>query len=575
MQARQDIENRFGAEALAVIGPRIGTPPIGGSATRPADQERSRGALVAAAIGEALGAPVEERTRRWIAENHGQVNGYLVSSPETGSDTLLTLITADAILANPVEHPARFASRLLSTDVVTSGSAVNHAKSELLAGRSWWQAGLPKSAGTAGAARCVSFGLLWAGDPQRAAYEAALSTAVTHGHPAGITAAAALAAAVALAATGDGPLDGAWIEAVTDIASQFEQGAVAGKSVVDRLRILPALLGQPPESVLEIVGTGAIAIEAVPAALWCAASSGDGVASVFEAVQAGGDTDTIAAMTGACVGARLGETIWSQPMAALKGLDEVRVVADRISGFATSTGESASATSDSPVSDKGSEGDRDKPVHVWFLIDRSGSMSGLVGDVVGGFNSFVDEQRNQVGECRLTAVQFDSDNPFEVMFDAVQIASVPALDPSNYMPRGMTPLFDSLGNLIKAADRNYATLSRTEDQIVVVFTDGMENASTEWTREALFNEINQRKADGWTFVFMGANQDSYATGGRLGFDPGSVQNFRSDSLGTRASWQSVGRAVRDYRGSDSYVRQLRRSDFFDGVKEAEEDLLNR
>jgi len=503
------------------------------------------------------------------------VNGYLGSSPETGSDTLLMLITADAILADPVDHPTRFASRLLSADVVTSGRSVNHARAELQAGRPWWQACLPQSAGTAGAARSVSFGLVWAGDPQRAAYEAALSTSVTHGHPAGTTAAAALAAAVALAATGDGPLDEAWIEAVTDIASQFEQGATAGKSVVDRLRILPALLGQPPESVLAIVGTGAIAIEAVPAALWCAASSGDSAAGVFEAVRAGGDTDTIAAMAGACVGARLGETIWSQPMAALKGLDEVRVVADRISGIATSTGQSSDSTSDVPASDTGSRGDRDKPVHVWFLIDRSGSMAGLEGDVVGGFNSFVDEQRNQVGECRLTAVQFDSDNPYEVMFDAVQIASVAALDPSKYMPRGMTPLFDALGNLIKAADRNYATLSRTEDQIVVVFTDGMENASTEWTRATLFNEINQRKADGWTFVFMGANQDSYATGGRLGFDPGSTQNFRSDSHGTRASWQSVGRAVRDYRGSDSYVRQQRRGDFFDGVKEAEEDHLNR
>ena len=570
MQAGQDIANRFGPEALATIGPRIGTPPIGEATPRPADPERSRGALVGAAIGEALGAPVEERTRRWIAENHGQVTGYLVASPAIGSDTLLTLMTADAILADPVDHPARFGARLLSSSIVTTGRSVNHARGELLAGRPWWQASLPKSAGTAGAARCVSFGLIWAGDPQRAAYEAALSTSVTHGHPVGTTAAAALAAAVALAATGDGPLDGSWIEAVTDIASRFEQGAAAGKSVVDRLRVLPALIGQPAESVLAIVGTGAIAIEAVPAALWCATASGASPDGLFEAVSAGGDTDTVASMTGACLGARFGSTIWPDHMTTLGDLDEVRVVADRISAI-----RSSSVTPATPESVAGNEVDSDQPVHVWFLIDRSGSMSGLEGDVVGGFNSFVEEQRSQAGECRLTAVQFDNQNPYEVMLDAIQIGSVPDMKPSDYRPRGMTPLFDALGNLIQAADHHGEASEQPEEQIVVVFTDGMENASTTWTREALFDLIDKRKASGWTFVFMGANQDSYATGGILGFDPGSTQNFRSDSIGTRASWQSVGRAVREYRGSDSHVRQQRRGAFFDGVKEAEEDLLNR
>ena len=235
-----------------------------------------------------------------------------------------------------------------------------------------------------------------------------------------------------------------------DIAAGFEQGASPGKTVVDRLRVLPALIGQPAESVLAIVGTGAIANEAVPAALWCAASHADPVEGVLAAVSAGGDTDTIAAMAGACLGARHGEAAWPSHLTTLSGLDDVRIVADRISNQATNqdgTAVAATTASTDPADDV--------PVHVSFLIDRSGSMSGLEGDVVGGFNAFVANQRKEPGECRLTAVQFDGQDPFEVLRDAADIGSVTDLRLHDYQPRGNTPLFDALGNLIarKAASK--------------------------------------------------------------------------------------------------------------------------
>ena len=567
MQAHQDIETRFGKAAATAIAARIGSPAIGDPTPSPADPDRSRGALVGSAIGDALGEPVEERSRRWIAEHCGQISGYLVPSPKTSSDTLLTLITADSVLADPGDHPARLAARLLGADIPTRGRSVKHARAQLLAGRPWWEAALPKSAGTAGAARCAAFGLLWANDPERAAYEAALSTSLTHGHPVATTSAAAFAAAVALAATGDGPLDAAWITQVADIASKFEQGASPGKTIVDRLRVLPALIGQPAESVLAIVGTGAIANEAVPAALWCAASHADPVAGVIAAVSAGGDTDTIAAMAGACLGARNGEAAWPSHLTGLAGLDDVRVVAGRLANQAP-VAESTDTTD--PVRSG------DLPVHVSFLIDRSGSMSGLEGDVVGGFNSFVDKQRTEPGVCRLTAVQFDGDDPFEVLRDAVDINSVKGMKVAEYRPRGMTPLFDALGNMIRSAEKRLSSLGTAEDQIVVVFTDGHENASQTWTRDALFALIEEKKeAGGWTFVFMGANQDAYATGGSLGFDPGSTQRYRSDHIGTRASWNSLNTAVSGYRSSDHAEKARRRGDFFAGQKEAEEDDLNR
>ena len=216
---------------------------------------------------------------------------------------------------------------------------------------------------------------------------------------------------------------------------------------------------------------------------------------------------------------------------------------------------------------------------IWFLLDRSGSMGSVAEDVIGGFNYFLAEQATQAGECRMTVVQFDSEDPFEVIADGKKPDDVPELNDSVYQPRGLTPLYDAMGELIKRADKRIAKRAKAEksaeDQLVVVFTDGLENDSHRYDRPKVFELVKKRQDDGWAFVFMGANQDSYATGGDLGFDPGSTQQFRGDSHGTRASWQSVGRAVRDYRGSDSHVRQQRRSDFFDGVKEAEEDDLNR
>jgi Mg-chelatase subunit ChlD len=214
-------------------------------------------------------------------------------------------------------------------------------------------------------------------------------------------------------------------------------------------------------------------------------------------------------------------------------------------------------------------------LHVSFLIDRSGSMKGLVEDVVGGFNSFLDTQKKEIGDCTMTLVQFDSDDPFEVVHDAAPIGQVPDLTRHQYQPRGMTPLLDALGDLVTSVDRRLAGLGTPEDQIVVVFSDGLENASRRWTRSALFEAIEVRKATGWTFVYLGANQDSYDEAGRLGFDRTNTQNFRGDGLGTRSALRSVDRAVSDYRRAAVEEKQRRKQNLFDDLKEAEADHATR
>ena len=171
-----------------------------------------------------------------------------------------------------------------------------------------------------------------------------------------------------------------------------------------------------------------------------------------------------------------------------------------------------------------------------------------------------------------TLVQFDSNDPYEVIHDAVPIGKVPGLTPQQYRPRGATPLLDALGSLVEAADARLAGLGHDEDQIVAVFTDGLENASRRWGRAELFDVVTARKKDGWTFVFMGANQDSYEEAGRLGLDDGSVQDFRADREGVHAVFASMNRAVGEYRGAAYEQRVQRRKAFFGGTKEAEEEV---
>lgn len=568
MNPANDLDARFGSDAARRLAKLLALPPDGDASFSPAPLDRCRGAMLGLLAGETLPAIL------------------LRKKPVAGPDTHLTLIAADAVLSGAHDHPVRFAARLAARDVRGAGMAARHTQASLRKGVEWWRAGASNSAGAAAAARSSSFGLLWSEDPQRAAYEAALSATVTHGHPAAVAGAAAFAAAVALAANGKGPLDDQWLIAVADICDQYPQGDIYGDTVEDKIRSASMSLPDNLEDALNDFGGSALVTEAVPMALVCAATAPEPFTAAFrngarwDPRIAASLHPACRAMMGACIGARHGESTWTnwgevQPppgiphdmLAQVQAYDAVVATADRIAGKRVKPVERR------PKENEGEESDR--PVHVSFLIDRSGSMSGLQSDVVDGFNGFVTRQRNQPGACTLTLVQFDSNDPYEVIHDAVLVKKVPDLTPDQYEPRGATPLLDALGSLIEAADDRLGRLDYDEDQIVAVFTDGLENASRRWNRADLFDLIATRKDAGWTFVFMGANQDSYAEAGRLGMDAGSVQDFRGDKQGVHLAFGSMGRAVGEYRKGTYKERARRRKAFFAGKKEAEEDHEGR
>jgi len=131
----------------------------------------------------------------------------------------------------------------------------------------------------------------------------------------------------------------------------------------------------------------------------------------------------------------------------------------------------------------------------------------------------------------------------------------------------MTPLYDAVGLLLDRAERRGGDAA---DQLVVILTDGGENSSTTWTHHALFRRIADLRQRGWTFVFLGANQDSYEAGNLMSMPAGNVSNFRADESGVHAAYTGLDRTVSEWRGKARHERRRDADQFWGDTKEAEE-----
>jgi Mg-chelatase subunit ChlD len=209
---------------------------------------------------------------------------------------------------------------------------------------------------------------------------------------------------------------------------------------------------------------------------------------------------------------------------------------------------------------------------IWFLLDRSASMNAIAEYVVQGFDEFFAEQRKEKGEATVTLVQFDDGGLHDVIVDAKPLRKVRSIA-GKFKPRGLTPLYDAIGILLDRAEARVArTGAEPADQLVVIMTDGGENASQKWTAQAIFNRIAQLRQSGWTFVFLGANQDSYATGSAMGVVAGNTSNFTASPASVRAAQRGLNRAVRNWRMKPRQSRLADAEDFWGGMKEGEEEV---
>ena len=186
-----------------------------------------------------------------------------------------------------------------------------------------------------------------------------------------------------------------------------------------------------------------------------------------------------------------------------------------------------------------------------FILDRSGSMSGLEDDTIGGFNSMIQKQKGEPGEAYVSTVLFD--NVSEVIHDRIDIQKIEPLTRNQYYVRGSTALLDAVGSAIHHIG-NVHKYAREEDRpektLFVITTDGMENASVKYSYEKVRSMIERQKEKyGWEFIFLGANIDATKEAARFGIRADRAANYNADSKGTAIIYEAVCDAVCSVRAS--------------------------
>ncbi len=186
-----------------------------------------------------------------------------------------------------------------------------------------------------------------------------------------------------------------------------------------------------------------------------------------------------------------------------------------------------------------------------FILDRSGSMAGLEADTIGGFNAMLEKQRAEPGEALVSTVLFDSTT--QVIHDRVPLAQVPRLTEKDYFVRGSTALLDAVGGAVHHIG-NVHKYARAEDRpektLVIITTDGMENASRRYTYAEVRRMIERQKEKcGWEFLFLGANIDAASEAQRFGIGADRTADYCCDSAGTALNYQVLSDVVCDVRAS--------------------------
>lgn len=184
-----------------------------------------------------------------------------------------------------------------------------------------------------------------------------------------------------------------------------------------------------------------------------------------------------------------------------------------------------------------------------FILDRSGSMSGLESDTVGGFNSMIEQQKETDGEVYVSAVLFDDNT--EVLYDRVRISDIRKMTKKDYFVRGCTALYDAIGGAVKHIS-NIHKYARKEDipehTMFVITTDGMENASRKYDQAGVKTLIERMKEKyGWEFIFIGANIDAVSVARDVGISEERASNYKASKCCTRALFNAINAPISQMR----------------------------
>lgn len=184
-----------------------------------------------------------------------------------------------------------------------------------------------------------------------------------------------------------------------------------------------------------------------------------------------------------------------------------------------------------------------------FVLDRSGSMAGLVSDTIGGFNALIEKQKREPGGCVVTTVLFD--DQYELLHDRVPLERIPPITEREYYARGSTALLDAIGKTVAKtanAQRGIAEEERAGKVLFVIMTDGLENASREYSADRIRALIAaEQERSGWEFLFLGANMDAIQAAASVGIRADRAVTYRADQAGTRLSYDVLSDAVGSVR----------------------------
>ena len=190
-----------------------------------------------------------------------------------------------------------------------------------------------------------------------------------------------------------------------------------------------------------------------------------------------------------------------------------------------------------------------------FILDKSGSMSGLEADTIGGFNGMIEKQKKEEGEALVSTVLFSDES--HVIHDRVDLQKIEPMTDRQYYVGGCTALIDAIGGAIHHLG-NVHKYAREEDRpehtIFVITTDGMENASRHYTSDKVKSMVQRQKEKyGWEFLFLGANIDAIKEAGRFGISASRAVEYKCDSAGTQLNYKVLSETVSKMRSAKGCV----------------------
>lgn len=361
---------------------------------------------------------------------------------------------------------------------------------------------------------------------------AALSAKVTHNHPEGIKGAQATAAAIFLARKGK--------------SKSSIKGYIEARYDYDLSRTCDEIR---PDYSFDVSCQGT-----VPEAIIAFLEADDFEDALRNAVSLGGDSDTLSAIT-----CSIAQGMWGIP-------EEIeKLVREKLDEFLIASLEKWEAA----LSEKEQEKEQEKHngiTEMVFILDRSGSMSGLESDTIGGFNSMIHKQKREGGDAYVSTILFDDVQ--EVLHDRVKLSDVKRMTGKQYFVRGCTALLDAVGEAIHHtvnAHRQSDPKDIPMHTIFVIITDGLENASQKYTYDEVKSMIEHEKEKyGWEFLFIGANIDAVEAASSIGISANRAVNYVADSEGTDRVYEGVSEAMccmsrsvdYDYELDDSWREEI-------------------